>query len=118
MQLTERFLNFVRQQLISFEADPEIGQLVVYVAQSKSSDSPTFEVVGQLPEFGKVLQPVETDPELRVPSPNRRWYPLQEGSILLGVLRAERIPSSNSWPDSLEQRLQITSSSLAHCLAL
>ncbi len=117
MQYSERFLNFVQQQLISFQADQEVERVVVYVARSGDSGSPTLEVVGQWPKSEKVLQPVETDAALRTPSSNRRWYPLQEGSILLGVIRAERIPSEDEWPENLDQRLQSTSISVANALA-
>ena len=117
MQYSERFLNFVQQQLTSFQADHELEHVVVYVARSGDSGSPTLEVVGQWPQLEKVLQPVETDTALRTPSSNRRWYPLQEGSILLGVIRAERIPSEEEWPDLLDQRLQSISISLANSLA-
>ncbi len=117
MQYSERFLNFVQQQLMSFQADQQIEHVVVYVARSGESGSPTLEVVGQWPKSEKVLQPVETDTALRTPSSNRRWYPLQEGSILLGVIRAERIPTEDDWPESLDQRLQSISISLANSLA-
>ncbi len=116
-QYSERFLNFVQQQLMSFKSDLDIEHLVVYVASSGDSGSPTLEVVGQFPESEKVLQPVETDVALRTPSSNRRWYPLQEGSILLGVIRAERVPSEKKWPESLDQRLQVTSIAVANSLA-
>ncbi len=117
MQYSERFLNFVQQQLMSFKADLDVEHLVVYVASSGDSGSPTLEVVGQYPESEKVLQPVETDDALRTPSSDRRWYPLQEGSILLGVIRAERVPSEKKWPESLDQRLQVTSTAVANSLA-
>ena len=117
MQYSERFLNFVQQQLSSFQSTQLLEHVVVYVARSGESGSPTLEVVGQWPKSEKVLQPVETDTALRTPSSNRRWYPLQEGSILLGVIRAERIPSEEEWPESLDQRLQSMSISLANSLA-
>ena len=107
---SERFLNFVQQQLMSYQAEHEheLEHVVVYVARSGDSGSPTLEVVGQWPKSEKILHPVETDTALRTPSSNRRWYPLQEGSILLGVIRAERIASEEEWPESLDQRLQST----------
>ncbi len=117
MQYSERFLNFVQQQLMSFQADHKLEHVVVYVARSGDSGSPTLEVVGQWPKSEKVLQPVETDTALRSPSSNRRWYPLQEGSILLGVIRAERFPTEEEWPETLDQRLQSMSISLANSLA-
>ena len=117
MQYSERFLNFVQQQLMSFQADQELEHVVVYVARSGESGSPTLDVVGQWPKSAKVLQPVETDTALRTPSSNRRWYPLQEGSILLGVIRAERVPSEEEWPESIDHLLQSISISLANSLA-
>ncbi len=117
MHYSERFLNFVQQQLMSFQADQELEHVVVYVAKSGDTGSPTLDVVGQWPKSEKVLQPVETDKALRTPSSNRRWYPLQEGSILLGVIRAERVPTEHEWPESLDQRLQSISISLANSLA-
>ncbi len=119
MQLSERFLTLVQQQLISFEAEADLQQLVVYVAQSKDGQSPTLEAVGQWPTGGKPLPPVEADEGLRAPSPDRRWYPLQEGSILLGVLRAERFGvDDDDWSERLDQRLKATAAALAQCLGL
>ena len=117
MQYSERFLNFVQQQLMSFQADQELEHVVVYVARSGESGSPTLEVVGQWPKSEKFLQPVETDTALRTPSSNRRWYPLQEGSILLGVIRAERFATEEEWRESLDQRLQSMSILMANSLA-
>ena len=117
IQYSERFLNFVQQQLMSFQPDQELEHVVIYVARSGDTGSPTLEVVGQWPKSEKILQPVETDTALRTPSSNRRWYPLQEGSVLLGVIRAERIPSEEEWPEFLDQRLQSMSISLANSLA-
>ncbi len=103
---------------MSFQANQELEHVVVYVARSGDSGSPSLEVVGQWPKSEKVLQPVETDTALRTPSSNRRWYPLQEGSILLGVIRAERIASEEEeWSESLDQRLQSISILLANSLA-
>jgi len=116
-QYSERFLNFVQQQLMSFQADQELEHVVVYVARSGESGSPTLEVVGQWPKSEKFLQPVETDTALRTPSSNRRWYPLQEGSILLGVIRAERFATEEEWRESLDQRLQSMSILMANSLA-
>ena len=119
MNFSNRFLNLVDQQLSSFESDSELECVVAYVAKTNEKDSPTLEVVGQRPkEIMKVLGSIEDDPDLRAPSLNRRWYPLQEDSVLLGVLRAERFPSEEQWSDSLDQRLQVSASSLANCLSL
>ena len=118
MQVSERFLKLVRQQLISFESDAAVDHLVVYVAQSNNVDSPSLEAIGQWPILNKKLKPLETDRELRAPSPNRRWYPLQEGSILLGVLRVESFSQTNDWPESLDRRLKACSMALANSLSL
>ena len=118
MHLSERFLKLVQQQMAIYQDDHELCQLVVYVAHSSKGNTPSLEAIGQWPESNKVLQPVEDDPDLRKPSMDRRWYPLQEGSILLGVLRAERIPSSKEWSESLDQQLQSTALTLTSCLGL
>ncbi len=116
-QLSDKFLNVLQQQLKSFEAEVSIRQLVVYVAKSKDQEAPTLEAVGYWPHISKTLPPIEKDPELRAPSQKRRWYPLQEGKILLGVLRVEGSTDAG-WPDDLDERLQAVASSLAICLSL
>tara|TARA_Y100001968_G_C19418192_1_gene750189 strand:- start:1170 stop:2285 length:1116 start_codon:yes stop_codon:yes gene_type:complete len=118
MQLSERFLNLVEEQLIGYKDDPVVEHLVVYIAQSRKGDTPSLEVVGQWPVLKKVFQPLESDLELRAPSPHRRWYPLQEGAILLGVLRVERVSSIEEWPETLDRRLHSTAMVLAHSLGL
>ncbi len=118
MQLSERFLNFLQQQLNSFDAEPAIKSVVVYIARPQEGSSPTLEAVGKWPNVSESLPPVEEDPQLRAPSPDRRWYPLQEGSILIGVLRAERCTSDEVWPESLDRHLQSTAFSIAQCLGL
>ena len=118
MHLSERFLNLVRKQLGSFASDCSIEHLVVYVAKSNEKESPSLEAIGQWPILNKALKPLETDQDLRAPSPSRRWYPLQEGSILLGVLRVERLSSTDEWPESLDKRLQACAMALANSLSL
>ncbi len=118
MQLSDRFLNLVNEQLSSFGSDDGVEHLVVYVAQSRDGHAPSLEAIGQYPSLRKTLPPVESDPELRMPSPNRRWYPLQDGSILLGVLRAENYQIEKDWPEFLDQRLQSTAVVLAYSLGL
>ena len=118
MQLSDRFLNLVQQQLRSFRADVPVERLVVYVAQPRSGQAPSLEAVGEWPEKSNSLPPVEADPELRTPSQVRRWYPLQEGEMLLGVLRAELPASIKGWPESLDKDLQGTALVLAYSLSL
>ncbi len=119
MPFSKRFLSLIDQQLSTFDCETELEIVVAYVANTDAANSPTLKVVGQRPkQITKALGSIENDPDLRVPSTNRRWYPLQEGSILLGVLRAERFPSEKEWPDSLDQKLQISASFLANCMSL
>ncbi len=119
MSFSNKFLSLVDEQLASFDSDAELEALVVYVAKTNKGGSPTLEVIGQRPkQLRKVLGPIENDPDLRIPSSNRRWYPLQDGSILLGVLRIERFPSDEKWPEPLDQRLQLSASLLANYLSL
>ncbi len=96
-----------------------VKNVVIYVAQTENGKPPTLEVVGEMPgNHSKGLPPIENDPELRAPSPNRRWYPLQDGSVLLGVIRAERCNSEEQWPEVLDQRLQSSSLVLSNSLSL
>ncbi len=117
MKISDRLVDLIRQQLVSFQ-DEDLEFLVVYVTEKNGNKPPNLVLVGQWPIDGKRLPPVEADRELRVPSPNRRWYPLQEGQMLLGVLRAERSLSSSSWSSSLDRRLKATALALTNCLSL
>ena len=38
------------------------------------------------------LPDADHDPELRLPARGRRWYPLQDGDLILGALRADLDP--------------------------
>ena len=118
MELSSRFLNLVDTQLSSFQSEKRLQHLVVYAAKASAGEAPTLEAIGEWPSTAQALPPVEADPELRTPSPCRRWYPLQEGEILLGVLRAECLPTLKVWPDSLDRRLQATALVLTHSMSL
>ncbi len=118
MQLSQRFLGLVQQQLDSFESEKGIKSIVIYIAQTKEGQAPSLQAIGQWPSKGKALPPVEADLEVRSPSPDRRWYPLQEGANLMGVIRAERFSIDESWSKVLDQRLQATAAALAQCLGL
>ena len=118
IQLSDQFLNLVQQQLSSFGAENSIKQVVVYVAKSKEGDKPSLESVGEWPSLEKALPAVEADQELRFPSPNRRWYPLQEGNVLLGVLRAEINLPPSGWPDHLDSRIKALAIALTNSLSL
>ena len=118
MRFSTRFLNLLQSQLSEFAKEPELGRLVVYVASNTDGENPSLEAIGQWPLLEKSLPSVESDVDLRSPLPGRRWYPLQEGQILLGVLRVEAISSTKTFSSSLDSRLQLTASFLAQSLAI
>ncbi len=118
MKLSSRFLSLVERHLSSFQAQDKLQHLVVYIAQPRSGEAPTLQAIGEWPHNDQTLPPVEADPDLRVPSPLRRWYPLQEGELLLGAIRAECVPSLSAWPDSLDESLQASAFVLATCISL
>ena len=117
MGLTERFLHLAAPQLRSLRASGALERLVLYTAQGQSDDNASLEMVMQWPETTLPLPPAEADPDLRTPSTERRWYPLRDGNLLLGALRAERLRDLE-WSDDLEQRLQASANALAQCLSL
>ncbi len=119
MQFSNRFLNLVQHELNGFDSIAELENLVIYVAHTRNEGTPSLEVVGQMPRnSSKAFPPIENDPDLQLPSPDRRWYPLQDGSVLLGVIRAERFSSEDQWPEELDQKLQSSSLVLSNCLSL
>jgi len=75
-------------------------------------------MIGQWPQIDRLLTSIEDDPSLKVSSPNRRRYPLQENVILLGVLRVETDLKGGNWPVSLDSRLKALSISLAKCVSI
>ena len=62
--------------------------------------------------------PIDDDPEVKVSAPNRRWYPLQDKDILIGVLRVETEFKDAEWPLLLDSRLKALSISLAKSFAI
>ena len=117
MPLSERFLQLAQQQLESFAAVNALSRLVLYAAQGQEGESASLEMVQQWPTSATSLPPAEVDPSLRMPSPERRWYPLRNGNLLLGALRAEAI-HDQAWTTDLDQRLQASASAMAQCLSL
>ena len=91
MHLSKKFEELISKQLESFGCSMGVTHLVVYLASAKQRTKASFEMIGQWPQIDKLLLSIsiEDDPSLKVSSPNRRWYPLQENDILLGVLRVE-----------------------------
>ena len=118
MMLSEQFVDLLLKQLESFGSSSGITQLVVYMAAANKSSDAGFELVSQWPNSNKSLMPIEEDSELKVSSPNRRWYPLQEKNILIGVLRVEANFKNGEWPVLIDNRLKALASSLGKCFAI
>ena len=118
MNLSKKFEELIIKQLESFGCSMGVTHLVMYLASAKQGTKASFEIVGQWPQNDRLLISIEDDPSLKVSSPNRRWYPLQENDILLGVLRVETDIKEGNWPISLDSRLKALSVSLAKCVSI
>ncbi|KGF89138.1 MULTISPECIES: sensor histidine kinase [Prochlorococcus] len=118
MNLSKKFEELILKQLESFGCSMGVTHLVMYLASAKQGTKATFEMIGQWPQIDRILISIEDDPSLKVSSPNRRWYPLQENDILLGVLRVETDLKGGDWPVSLDSRLKALSLSLAKCVSI
>jgi len=118
MNQSKRFEELIMRQLESFGCSMGVTHLVMYLASAKQGTKATFEMIGQWPQIDRLLISIEDDPSLKVSSPNRRWYPLQENDILLGVLRVETDFKGGNWPISLDSRLKALSISLAKCVSI
>tara|TARA_B100000945_G_scaffold166790_1_gene133685 strand:- start:557 stop:1696 length:1140 start_codon:yes stop_codon:yes gene_type:complete len=118
MKLSIEFEDLVLKQLESFGCFMGVKHLVVYLASAKEDSKAGFEVIGQWPEIDRTLMPIDDDPEVKVSAPNRRWYPLQDKDILIGVLRVETEFKDAEWPLLLDSRLKALSISLAKSFAI
>ncbi|MBO6971037.1 MAG: sensor histidine kinase [Prochlorococcus marinus CUG1431] len=118
MILSKKFEELIIKQLESFGPSMGVTHLVMYLATAKQGSKATFEMIGQWPKLDRLLISIEDDPAVKVSSPNRRWYPLQENDILLGVLRVETDFEGGNWPISLDSRLKALSISLANCVSI
>jgi len=118
MNLSKKFEELIIKQLESFGCSMGVTHLVMYLASAKHGTKASFEMIGQWPKIDRLLKSIEDDPSLKVSSPNRRWYPLQENDILLGVLRVETDLKGGNWPLSLDSRLKALSISLAKCVSI
>jgi len=112
------FEDLVLKQLESFGCFMGVRHLVVYLASAKHGSNAGFELIGQWPQIDKSLLPIDDDPELKVASANRRWYPLQDEDILIGVLRVETEYKDGEWPLTLDSRLKALASSLAKTFSI
>ena len=118
MNLSKKFEELILKQLESFGCSMGVTHLVIYLASAKQGTKANFEMIGQWPKNDWLLRSIENDSSLKVSSPNRRWYPLQENDILLGVLRVETDLKDGDWPVTLDSRLKALSISLAKCVSI
>ena len=118
MEISQEFEDLASKQLESFGCSMGVTHLVIYLASAKEGSKAIFEMIAQWPQVDRLLVSIEDDPILKVSSPNRRWYPLQEKDILLGVLRVETDLKNASWPLILDSRLKALSISLAKCVSI
>jgi len=118
MNLSKKFEELIIKQLESCGCSMGVTNLVMYIASAKEGTKASFEMIGQWPQIDRLLTSIEDDPSLKVSSPNRRWYPLLENDILLGVLRVETDLKGGNWPVSLDSRLKALSISLAKCVSI
>ena len=117
MQQTDRFLGFADQQLSELCRTSPLRQLALYLSRSIEAQGPSLELVSQWPKGDRQLPPADKDPDLRRPVDERRWYPLQDGTVILGALRAELDPSQD-WSQDLDQRLRSCADAVSHALNL
>ena len=118
MKISQKFEDLTLKQLESFGCSMGVTHLVLYLASAKDGSKATFELIAQWPQIDRLLVSIDDDPTLKVASPNRRWYPLQEKNILLGVLRVETDLNNPNWPLLLDSRLKALSISLAKCVSI
>ena len=118
MKISQKFEDLTLKQLESFGCSMGVTHLVLYLASAKEGSKATFEIISQWPQVDRLLRSIDDDPALKVSSPSRRWYPLQEKDILLGVLRVETTLNDGSWPVILDSRLKALSISLAKCVSI
>ncbi len=118
MKISQKFEDLILKQLESFGCSMGVTHLVMYLAIAKHGTKATFEIIGQWPQVDRLLKSIDDDPTLKVSEPTRRWYPLQENDILLGVLRVETNFKDGNWPINLDSRLKALSISLAHCVSI
>ena len=118
MKLSDKFDDLISKQLESFGCSLGVTHLVVYLALAREGADAGFELVSQYPQLDRSLMPIDDDPELKVSSPNRRWYPIQDKDILMGVLRVEANFKDGEWSKLLDSRLKALSISLGKCFSI
>ena len=116
LQLTDRFLTFADQQLEQLNRNHCFQHLAVYVSQAGESNQPPLVLIRQLAAAERTLPPADADPELRQPAHERRWYPLRDGELILGALRADLVPEEE-WHPQRDLQLRDAAAALSHGLA-
>ena len=115
MQVSERFLALLGQQLAQFTDRPDLRSLVVYVALPSDSGEPSLLAIGHWPS-GLALPSNRPDASPPSDEDTRRWLALRDGSLLLGALRIDS--QCWPWPNDLKQRLEATAQCLTEALKL
>ena len=118
MKISQKFEDLILNLLESFGCSLGVTHLVIYLARANHGSKATFEMIGQWPRVDRILKSIDDDPILKVSEPSRRWYPLQDNDILLGVLRVETNLKDGNWPIILDSRLKSLSISLAKCISI
>lgn len=116
MQLTDRFLGFAEQQLEGISGGSGLRRLGLYLSQPAADQSPSLVLIRQWSIDDRQLPPADNDPELRLPARGRRWYPLQDGDLILGALRADLDPRED-WTADLDARLRLCAGAISHGLS-
>ncbi|MFZ9607656.1 MAG: sensor histidine kinase [Vulcanococcus sp.] len=115
MQVSERFLALLQQQLAQFTDRPDLCSLVVYVALPSDGGEPSLLAIGHWPS-GLSLPSKRPDASPASGEDTRRWLALRDGSLLLGALRVDS--RCWPWPEALRQRLDATAQCLTEALKL
>ena len=115
MQLTDRFLQFTDQQLSPLAGESRFRHLGLYISAPPNQEGPPLLLVRQWSATTRILPPSAEDPDLRLPSDQRRWYPLQDGGLILGALRAD-LPPDRSWDSELDEQMRRSSSAISNAL--
>ena len=115
MQLTDRFLQFTDQQLSPLAGESRFRHLGLYISAPPNQEGPPLLLVRQWSATTRILPPSAEDPDLRLPSDQRRWYPLQDGGLILGALRAD-LPPDRTWDSELDGQMRRSSSAISNAL--
>ncbi|MFM9041720.1 MAG: sensor histidine kinase [Vulcanococcus sp.] len=115
MQVSERFLALLEQQLAQFTDRPDLRSLVVYVALPSDSGEPSLLAIGHWPS-SLALPSRRPDATPASEQDTRRWLALRDGSLLLGALRIDS--QCWPWPGDFRQRLEATAQCLTEALKL